>query len=349
MTQKNKGEKIVTFFIFAVIAFAVFAFFFAAKSLFFPSKIDQTTNTNVVANNPMGQKMSRMSLTSFDVQLAKEFMDKNGDGRCDACGMPVEMCIDSGELQCSMASGSTIGKLGSQHIHADWKLYIDGKELDHAALESLAMDMSKMDNSITSSFIHLDKGAPAQEKTGDVLHMHATGAPLWIFFESVGMKFESGCLTIADDKYCNDSKKTLKFYVNDKPNDQYGDYVFNDLDKILISYGPKDEDVSKQLTSITNFASTHSKKTNAPASTPANVASPSSQPQITLPANIQSSAPIQFKSFEEEVEYFKKNTKNPSNINIEKAVQNMDANLDGQCDTCGMAILHCIEQGMEDM
>lgn len=70
---------------------------------------------------------------------------------------------------------------------------------------------------------------------------------------------------------------------------------------------------------------------------------------IKLPANIQSSAPIQFKSFEEEVEYYKKNTKNPNNVNIEQAVRNMDENLDGQCDTCGMAILHCIEMGMEDM
>ena len=77
--------------------------------------------------------------------------------------------------------------------------------------------------------------------------------------------------------------------------------------------------------------------------------SPTTQAAVKLPANIQSSAPMSFKSFEEEVEYYKKNAKNPNNIDIEKAVQNMDANLDGLCDSCGMAILHCIEQGMEDM
>jgi len=70
---------------------------------------------------------------------------------------------------------------------------------------------------------------------------------------------------------------------------------------------------------------------------------------IKLPANIQSSAPINFKNFEEEVDYYKRNAKNPNNINIEKAVRNMDKNLDGQCDKCGMAILHCIESGMENM
>ena len=82
-------------------------------------------------------------------------------------------------------------------------------------------------------------------------------------------------------------------------------------------------------------------------SQPATVQAPSSQ--IKLPANIQSSAPLSFSSFEEEVDYYKKNAKNPKNINIEKAVKNMDANLDGLCDKCGMAILHCIEQGMENM
>ena len=80
-----------------------------------------------------------------------------------------------------------------------------------------------------------------------------------------------------------------------------------------------------------------------------NTPAPAQPAQIKLPSNIQSSAPMNFASFEEEVAYYKKNAKNPKNIDVEKAVRNMDENLDGLCDTCGMAILHCIEQGMEDM
>jgi len=30
----------------------------------------------------------------------------------------------------------------------------------------------KTDRPLTSSFIHLDKGAPLPEKTGDILYMH---------------------------------------------------------------------------------------------------------------------------------------------------------------------------------
>ncbi|MEK6872459.1 MAG: hypothetical protein AABW90_00420 [Nanoarchaeota archaeon] len=187
----------------------------------------------------MGQKLSRMSLAPFDIELAKQFMDKNNDGKCDACGMPVEMCIDSGEIQCSMSSDSTIGKLGSQHIHADWKVYINGKALDENFLAPLAMDMSRMDNAKTSSLIHLDSGAPAPEKTGDLLHMHATGVQLWIFFESIDLELPQG----------------MKAYVNGKPIEDYQNYVFNDLDKILITDGVGD--LQNQLSSITNFAGIH--------------------------------------------------------------------------------------------
>ncbi|MBI2143415.1 hypothetical protein HYU20_03690, partial [Candidatus Woesearchaeota archaeon] len=98
---------------------------------------EATSKPSGVDSNKMGSRLSRMSLTGFDVELAKEFMDKDNDGKCDACGMPVEMCIDSGQLQCNMDPESTIGVLGSQHIHADWKAYIDGVAFD---FEPFAMD-----------------------------------------------------------------------------------------------------------------------------------------------------------------------------------------------------------------
>jgi len=211
---------------------------------------------NSQSSAQMGQRLTRMSLSTFDVGLAKQFMDKNGDGKCDVCGMDVQLCIDSGQMQCNMDSKSTIGILGSQHIHADWKIYINGKALDDTVLEPLSMDMSKMDNKMTSSFIHMDKGAPAPENTGDLIHMHATGVPLWIFFKSVGMDFSKESLILPDGrKFSNDGKK-LKFYVNGKPNSEWENYVFNDLDKIVISYGDEN-DLTQQLNSITDFAKNH--------------------------------------------------------------------------------------------
>ena len=172
----------------------------------------------------MMQKMSQMSLTEFDKQKAREMMDKDHDGKCDFCGMPVEMCIDSGELECGMNPDAKTGKLGSQHIHADWKVYVNGKSLDFTPIGDRHERQMHGDTTIndTSAFIHMHP-AEEPEKAGDVLHMHATGIPLSIFFESVGIKFDNKCLSLKDKKYCSDQKNSLKFYANGKRNDKYGD------------------------------------------------------------------------------------------------------------------------------
>ncbi len=215
-----------------------------------------TMSNQPIQSNQMGSRISSMSLTGFDRDLAKQFMDKNGDGRCDACGMDVNMCIDSGQLQCNMDSSSTIGTLGSQHIHADWKIYINGKPLGFS--DKSHMERMKS-NQPVSSFIHVDSGAPAPEKTGDVIHMHATGIPLWIFFKSIGIEFNKDCITLENkEKFCNDNNKKLKFFVNGNQNDKFEDYVFNDLDKILISYGDEsEEEIKNQFAEITDFAKIH--------------------------------------------------------------------------------------------
>ena len=196
-------------------------------------------------------RMSRMSLTSFDKDLAVQLMDKNHDGRCDVCGMPVEQCIDGGQLQCSMDTNAKMGILGSQHIHADWKIYVNGKPLNFADSKYY----------MEGSFIHLDESQNKQDASG-VLHMHATGVPLWIFFKSIGMEFNKDCITLdTKEKFCNDEHKNIKFLVSGKENNEFENYVFRNLDKILISYGNENQqEIQKQLDSITDFARLHDVK-----------------------------------------------------------------------------------------
>lgn len=245
--KKDFSEKIVTGFIIVAIIISAFAIFYTVKSLFFQSKSNLDISSG---DSKIGERIGRMSLTSFDIQLAKKFMDKNNDGKCDSCGMPVDMCISSGQLQCNMDSKSTIGVLDTtkekDHHHADFKVYIDGKE----------PDFNQEKYFVKSKFIHIENDI--QGDSGKALHMHASGVPLWIFFESIGMKFEKDCFTLDNnEKYCNDNKKTLRFYVNGNENNEFGDYVFKDNDKILIIYGNKNEDISGQLNSITDFAKNH--------------------------------------------------------------------------------------------
>ncbi|MBI2004323.1 hypothetical protein HYS72_02550 [Candidatus Pacearchaeota archaeon] len=232
--KKDKREKAVIGFIYLILIFAIVVLFFTAKSMFFSKNTFIETTNQEIMQTP---GMKKMSLTSYDKELARQMMDKDGDGKCDACGMSIEMCIDSGMMQCSgMDPDASIGILQSQHIHADWKIYINGEILNFDEKDH----MSRMRANLpVSSFIHVDSGAPAPEKTGDILHMHATGVPLWIFFESIELK-------LPDE---------IKVYVNEKEISDYKNYVFNDLDKILIT--DSKGDLQQQLNSITDYAKNH--------------------------------------------------------------------------------------------
>jgi len=222
------------YIIYAVLIFTVIVVSFAGYSVFklyFPSAMQ------AISAAPTGMAVaSTMPLTGFDKQLAREMMDKNNDGKCDSCGMPVEMCIDSGQMQCNMDSKSTIGILGSQHIHADFKVYTNGKPVDFS--DKTHMAQAQAGKSV-SSFIHVDSGAPAPEKTGDVLHMHATGVPLWIFFKSIGVELPTGA----------------KAYANGAVIGDWQNYVFTDMDKILVTDGAGD--LNGQMNSVTGFAARH--------------------------------------------------------------------------------------------
>src|SRR3989338_3716270 len=148
--KEKQKEKIVRGFIYLILAFAIVVLFFTAKSVFFPREItDQTTATTQMP------AMSRMSLTNYDKGLARKMMDKDNDGQCDDCGMPVEMCMDSGQMQCNMGSESTIGVFESQHIHADWKIYLNGQSLSFEGKDHMGRMRANLP---VSSFVHVEVG-----------------------------------------------------------------------------------------------------------------------------------------------------------------------------------------------
>ncbi len=244
--RTQAAEKKVTIALYVLIALGVIVLGISLSSLM--------KNTDVSSQDQHDEMTSSLSFTSFDKELARKLMDKDKDGKCDVCGMPVEMCISTGQMECTMTGGGGIGLLDSDHIHADWKIFINGKQLDLSDKAHMARMNS---NKPVSSFIHVDSGSPSPEQIGDVLHMHAKNVPLWVFFESVGMELTKDCLTLeTGEKYCNGTKHSLKMFVNGAENIGFGNYVFKDLDKMLITYGD-DEAIPQQLASITDFAKDH--------------------------------------------------------------------------------------------
>lgn len=136
----------------------------------------------------------------------------------------------------SVKNTNNIGPLGSEHSHADFKIYINGQALNFAHLEYMVRD----------KFVHVEN------MNGKEIHKHATGVTLGYFFKTLGFEFNEECfVTDVKLKYCNEGEQTLKFYVNGQRNYDYGNYEIKEGDKYLISYGDESEEVIQtQLESI---------------------------------------------------------------------------------------------------
>jgi hypothetical protein len=119
-----------------------------------------------------------------------------------------------------------VGKLNSQHEHALFKVFING--------ESYGFYDEKY---------YLKNDCIFMDKEGRTIHTICTQATLGLFFDSLGMKFTKDCFVIDDGtSYCNGvDDRTLKFFVNEKPNASYEKYVPKEGDRILIVFGRENE------------------------------------------------------------------------------------------------------------
>lgn len=140
--------------------------------------------------------------------------------------------------------------LGSAHNHANITVFINGRQYDFA----------KPEYYMKSGLLHVDNNQNIKY-AGSVLHMHAKDVPIWWFFESLGMKIAKDNLTLAGGEILkNENGNILKFYLNGKKVDELGNYVFQPLDKLLISYGSEnDPSIQSQIDSVPNFAKDHQK------------------------------------------------------------------------------------------
>ncbi len=140
-----------------------------------------------------------------------------------------------------------IGAVGSTHIHADIAVFLNGNQITPFGQQYF----------VRSPYVHME-GGPGE---GTVIHMHATNVPLNFFFKSLGMDLASNCFKLdTAENFCDSGDKTLKMYVKHaggewEQNFDNGNYVFRNLDKILITYGNENLDQIKiQENSVTDFS-----------------------------------------------------------------------------------------------
>jgi len=141
------------------------------------------------------------------------------------------------------ADKNNFGPYGSTHIHADFKVYILGDALNFNSAKYQVMD----------DLTHVENN------DGDVLHVHATGINLGYFFESLGFELTKDCFKMdTGNNYCKTGDAELKVFVKGKNLEWEqlyypADYVLQDLDKILVTYGTEnDEEIRKQMATATD-------------------------------------------------------------------------------------------------
>ncbi len=141
--------------------------------------------------------------------------------------------------------------IGDAHYHVDFKVYLNGEQFNFSQTKYMSTNRSKLSN-----FVHLHDG------DGEIIHKHISEATLGEFFTSLNMSFNSTCfVTDMKSVFCNSGDKQLKFFVNGIKRNEYGDYDFQDLDRILITFDNDSEiALTQQLNSVTDKACIQSNK-----------------------------------------------------------------------------------------
>ena len=132
------------------------------------------------------------------------------------------------------------GTLGDEHEHISLLVRIFGDKFD----------FSLPAYQIKSAWIHFE-GAD-----GNTVHRHASGVTMGYLFESLGLTVTDECFIFQDGReFCNNEDYSIKFYVNHQKVDSILDYVGQEDDRILISYGNESpEDIEEQLAELDSQA-----------------------------------------------------------------------------------------------
>ena len=138
------------------------------------------------------------------------------------------------------------GKLGGEHEHASLLVRIFGDKFD----------FSVPSYQIKSSWIHFE------ESDGTTIHRHASGVTLCYLFDSLNIGVDyvdrvnedtnKKCFIFPDGRqFCDNEDYRLKFYINHVEQQSIYNYVLEDGDRILITYGNETpEQIEEQLVEV---------------------------------------------------------------------------------------------------
>lgn len=125
------------------------------------------------------------------------------------------------------------GKLGDEHVHASMLVRIFGDKFDFAAPAY----------QVKSAWIHFESS------DGNTIHRHATGVTLGYLFDNLNIVIDEECFIFPDGRqFCTNEDYSLKYYINHQHVSNIRNIVFEDQDRLLISYGNESqEQIMEQL------------------------------------------------------------------------------------------------------
>lgn len=153
-------------------------------------------------------------------------------------GWSAYVFVDSTTIQSAPGGPKGAGSLGSDHQHASLLVRVFGDKFD----------FSVPAYQFKSAWIHFEG------RDGNTVHRHATGVSLGYLFDSLRIHVDDKCFVFPDGReFCSNDQYTLKFYINHEKVSDIRDYVINEGDRILVSYGGETQDeIDSQLTELEN-------------------------------------------------------------------------------------------------
>ena len=125
------------------------------------------------------------------------------------------------------------GKLGDEHVHSSVLVRIFGDKFDFGVPSY----------QIKSSWIHFE------DSDGTTIHRHASGIKLGYLFDTLNIGITNECYNFPDGRqFCTNEDYSLKYFINHQRVSNISDYIFEDGDRILITYGSETpEQIEEQL------------------------------------------------------------------------------------------------------
>jgi len=119
------------------------------------------------------------------------------------------------------------GKLGDEHEHASMLVRIFNDKFDFSAPAY----------QVKSAWIHFESS------DGNTIHRHSSGVTLGYLFDNLNMVIDDQCFIFPDGRqFCSNEDYSLKYFINHEAVSSIRDYVFEDQDRILVSYGNESEE-----------------------------------------------------------------------------------------------------------